>query len=145
MCQCVKVLTTRIQSAITRKLIPSRFHISFEAIIQLVKIHNAGDYIITFTCSESLHVLFSPQNLYSPSTDRCWLGVQFVRNLKSSVRTAVTRLENNKINSHPQAMDAFQSNVFVKGMHRLRFINIHLSDFPRASTAKVKAVLFRRQ
>jgi len=66
----IRVVIINMQSAVTCKLIPSRFHISFEAIIQLVKIHSAVGHIITFTCSKSSHFKVSPRNLLRPSTDR---------------------------------------------------------------------------
>jgi len=66
----VRVVIIKRQSSVTCSLIPFRFHISFEVIIQLVTIHSAVRHIIRFTCSKSSHFKVSPQNLPSPSTDR---------------------------------------------------------------------------
>jgi len=66
----VGVVIINMQSAVTCRLIPSRFHISFEAIIQLVRIHSAVGHIITFICSKSSHFKMSPRDLLTPSTDR---------------------------------------------------------------------------
>jgi hypothetical protein len=66
----VRVIIIQMQSAVTCKLIPSRFHIIFEEIIQLVGINSAVGHIIIFTCSEPSHFKVSPQNLLRPSTDR---------------------------------------------------------------------------